>query len=103
MVFLAAPVMRTVARMELPSVRQLTIRARWSVLSLFILTIVCLTGQDVKVNLTWQRVACFARMGRQHPYLTLVLGREDSPCQTRWLQCEVLDTREGWSHATKEH
>ncbi len=38
-VFLAAPVMRTVARMELPSTRQPTMRARCSVLNLFILTI----------------------------------------------------------------
>ena len=40
MVFLAAPVMRTVARMLLPSTRQATTCARRSVESLFILTIV---------------------------------------------------------------
>ncbi len=38
-VFLAAPVIRTVARMLLPSTRQPMIWARFSVLSLFILTI----------------------------------------------------------------
>ena len=39
MVFFAAPVIRTVARMLLPSTRQPMICARFSVLSLFILTI----------------------------------------------------------------
>ncbi len=39
MVFLAAPVIRTVARMLLPSTRQPMIWARFSVDSLFILTI----------------------------------------------------------------
>src|ERR1051325_2424996 len=38
-VFLAAPVIRTVARIELPSTRHPMIRARSSVLSLFIVTI----------------------------------------------------------------
>jgi uncharacterized membrane protein len=38
-VFLAAPVIRTVARMLLPSTRQPMIWARFSVVSLFILTI----------------------------------------------------------------
>ena len=38
-VFFAAPVMRTVARMLLPSTRQPMIAARFSVLSRFILTI----------------------------------------------------------------
>ena len=39
MVFLAAPVIRTVERMLLPSTRQPMIWARFSVLSLFIVTI----------------------------------------------------------------
>ena len=38
-VFFAAPVIRTVARMLLPSTRQPMICARFSVVSLFILTI----------------------------------------------------------------
>jgi hypothetical protein len=44
MVFLAAPVMRTVARIELPSVRQPMICARLSVLNLFMRSL-CLTAQ----------------------------------------------------------
>jgi hypothetical protein len=39
MMFFAAPVTRTVARIDMLSVRQPMIRARSSVLSLFILTI----------------------------------------------------------------
>ena len=47
MVFFAAPVMRTVARMLFPSTRQPMIWARFSVVSRFILTIM-LEGSDGK-------------------------------------------------------
>jgi hypothetical protein len=49
-VFLAAPVIRTVARMLLPSTRQPMIWARFSVVSLFILTIL-LELSDGKTSL----------------------------------------------------
>ena len=50
--FLAAPVMRTVARMLLPSTRQPMIWARFSVLNRFILTIM-LEASDRTVIPLW--------------------------------------------------
>ena len=46
-VFLAAPVSRTVAQIELPSTRQPTIFARCSVLSRFTILTIMLEGSDI--------------------------------------------------------
>ncbi len=45
--FFAAPVMRTVARMEFPSTRQPMTCARRSVLSLFTILTIMLEGSDI--------------------------------------------------------
>lgn len=54
MVFLAAPVIRTVARMLFPSTRQPMICARFSVLNLFILTIMREHSDGKTGLLAWQ-------------------------------------------------
>lgn len=55
--FIAAPVMRQVARIELPSTRALTMRVRYSMLSLFTIIVYVTAQASSSVNRVKLRTA----------------------------------------------